>query len=78
MVGKTLFKAGKQGKLGALIAGGAIVGAAVGGTAFARGYSSRNREFMQQSPYNRGSAMQANSTQAYGDVVLGMYNSRRG
>lgn len=74
--GKTLLKAGGKAKGLGMI--GAIAGAAIGGTAFARGYVARNKDFMTQSPYNRGSAMQATATQAYGDVVLGMYNSRRG
>lgn len=64
---------------------GAIAGLAIGGSAYMRGYVNRNRDFMESNPYNRGSSMnsrgssmQASSTGAYGDIVLGMHNSRRG
>jgi hypothetical protein len=57
---------------------GAIAGGAFGAATYSRSYVNRNRDFFQQSPYNRGSAMQAASTSAYGDMVLGMHNSRRG
>lgn len=63
---------------GGLIMGGIAAGAAIGATAMTKGYVNRNKEFFNQSPYSRGSAMQASSTQAYGDMVLGMHNSRRG
>jgi hypothetical protein len=76
--GKTLLKAGKAGKAPGLLAAGIIGGAALGATQFAGRYVERNKQFFQQSPYSRGSAMQASSTQAYGDIVLGMHNSRRG
>lgn len=82
--GKKILSAGKIGKgrgravgMG-LAAVGAIGGAAIGGTAYAKSYVNRNRDFFEQSPYSRGSAMQASSTNAYGDMVLGMHNSRRG
>lgn len=76
--GKTLLKAGVESKSGGLIAAGAIAGAAIGAGQFVGRFAHRNKQFFAQSPYQRGSAMQASSTQAYGDVVLGMYNSRRG
>lgn len=82
--GQNLFKAGKmgsaRGKLvtGGLAAAGALVGAGFGASTYTRSHVNRNRDFYQQSPYNRGSAMQAASTNAYGDMVLGMHNSRRG
>jgi hypothetical protein len=76
--GKTLLKGGVTGSMHGLGALGAIAGAAIGGTALLRGHLNRNKEFSAQSPNSRGSAMQARSTQAYGDVVLGMHNSRRG
>lgn len=59
-------------------AAGAIAGAAIGGAAMIGGYVNRNRDFFESNPYSRGSAMQASSTNAYGDLVLGMHNSRRG
>lgn len=68
---------GGRGKIGMAI-GGALLGGGIGAAAYAGGYVNRNRDFFQQSPYNRGSAMQAASTNAYGDMVLGMHNSRRG
>ena len=76
--GKTLLKGGVTGSMHGLGALGAIAGAAIGGTALLRGHLNRNKEFSAQSPYSRGSAMQARSTQAYGDMVLGMHNARRG
>jgi hypothetical protein len=76
--GKTLLNAEIKGSMHGLGALGAIAGAAIGGTALLRGHLNRNKEFLSQSPYSRGSAMQAQSTQAYGDMVLGMHNSRRG
>lgn len=82
--GKKILSAGKMssGRGRAVMAGlgmvGAITGAGIGGSAYARNYVNRNKEFFQQNPYSRGSAMQASSTQAYGDLVLGMHNSRRG
>lgn len=77
--GKNLFKGGVggRGKIGMAI-GGALLGGAIGATTYTRNYVNRNRDFFEQSPYNRGSAMQAASTNAYGDMVLGMHNSRRG
>lgn len=65
-------------KIRGLGAIGAIAGLAIGGSAYMRSYVNRNKDFMQSNPYNRGSAMQASSTGAYGDIVLGMHNSRRG
>lgn len=76
---KSLIKAGPHSpKIRGLGAVGAIAGAAIGGTTYMRGYFNRNKDFMQSNPYSRGSAMQASSTGAYGDIVLGMHNSRRG
>jgi len=77
--GKNLLKAGigGRGKIG-MAAAGAIIGGGFGASTFVRSHVNRNRDFYQQSPYNRGSAMQASSTNAYGDMVLGMHNSRRG
>lgn len=65
-------------KIRGLGAIGAIAGAAIGGSAYLRGYTNRNKDFIQSNPYSKGSAMQASSTGAYGDIVLGMHNSRRG
>jgi hypothetical protein len=78
--GKTILKAGVRPKIGGgtLGAVGAIAGAAIGASAMTRGYVNRNKEFYNTSPYAKGSAMQASSTQAYGDMVLGMHNTRRG
>jgi hypothetical protein len=78
--GKTILKAGARPKIGggALGAVGAIAGAALGASTMARSYVNRNQQFFNESPYAKGSAMQASSTQAYGDMVLGMHNSRRG
>jgi hypothetical protein len=63
---------------GSLIMGGIAAGAAIGASAMTKGYVNRNQQFFKESPYTKGSAMQASSTQAYGDMVLGMHNSRRG
>ncbi len=76
--GKTLFKGGVTTKARGLGLIGAAVGGAVGASAFVSSHINRNREFFQSNPYNRGSAMQASSTGAYGDIVLGMHNTRRG
>ena len=78
--GKNILKAGVSAKMGggALGVAGAIAGAAIGASAMTRGYTNRNKQFFNESPYAKGSAMQASSTQAYGDMVLGMHNSRRG
>lgn len=82
--GKKILSAGKMGsgRGRAVMAGlgiaGAITGAGIGASAYTRGYVNRNKEFYQSNPYSRGSAMQASSTGAYGDIVLGMHNSRRG
>lgn len=81
--GKTLLKGGVTPKIGgrgkvAMAAAGAIAGGTLGASTFVRSHVNRNRDFYQQSPYNRGSAMQAASTNAYGDMVLGMHNTRRG
>jgi hypothetical protein len=78
--GKTILKGGTAAKMsgGKLGVAGAIVGAAVGASAMTKGYVNRNQQFFKESPYAKGSAMQASSTQAYGDMVLGMHNSRRG
>lgn len=79
--GKNILKAGKGGSMRAkamLGVAGAVVGGAFGASAYTRSYVNRNRDFFQQNPYNRGSAMQAASTAAYGDIVLGMHNTRRG
>ena len=78
--GKTILKGGVGPRMGggALGVAGAIAGAAIGASAMARGYTNRNKQFFNESPYAKGSAMQASSTQAYGDMVLGMHNSRRG
>ena len=74
-----LSKAGTHSpKIRGLGAVGAIAGAAIGGSSYLRNYTNRNKEFLQSNPYSRGSAMQASSTGAYGDIVLGMHNSRRG
>ena len=78
MGGKTLFKGGVSSKAKGLGLIGAAVGGAVGASAFVSGHINRNRDFYKANPYNRGSAMQASSTGAYGDIVLGMHNSRRG
>ena len=58
--------------------GGIAIGGAIGASATTKGNVNRNKELLNTSPYSRGSAMQASSTQAYGDMVLGMHNSRRG
>lgn len=82
--GTNLLKAGKMGSargklvMGGMAAVGGIVGAGFGAATYTKSYVNRNRDFFEQSPYNRGSAMQASSTNAYGDMVLGMHNSRRG
>lgn len=78
--GKTILKGGKAAKMsgGKMGVAGAIVGAAIGATAMTKGYVNRNQQFFKESPYAKGSAMQASSTQAYGDMVLGMHNTRRG
>jgi hypothetical protein len=76
--GKTLFKGGVTTKARGLGLIGAAVGGAVGASAFVSSHINRNREFFQSNPYSRGSAMQASSTGAYGDIVLGMHNTRRG
>lgn len=78
MGGKTLFKGGVSSKAKGLGLLGAAVGGAIGASAFVSGHINRNRDFYKANPYNRGSAMQASSTGAYGDIVLGMHNSRRG
>ena len=77
--GQRLFKGGVGGK-GKIAMGvaGAIAGAGLGAATYAASHVNRNRDFYRSSPYSRGSAMQASSTQAYGDMVLGMHNSRRG
>lgn len=75
----SLLKSGTHSpKIRGLGAVGAIAGAAIGGAAYMKSYVNRNREFFESNPYNRGSAAQASSTSAYGDIVLGMHNSRRG
>jgi hypothetical protein len=78
--GKTILKGGQAAKMsgGKMGVAGAIVGAAIGATAMTKGFVNRNKEFYNTSPYAKGSAMQASSTQAYGDMVLGMHNTRRG
>lgn len=82
--GKTLFKAGKMGSgraklvTAGLALGGAALGAAAGGITPTAATIGLNKEFYSSSPYSRGSAMQASSTGAYGDIVLGMHNTRRG
>lgn len=76
--GKTLFKGGVSSKAKGLGLLGAAVGGAIGASAFVASHVNRNRDFYQSNPYSRGSAMQASSTGAYGDIVLGMHNSRRG
>jgi len=76
--GKTLFKGGVSSKARGLGLLGAVAGGAIGATAMTASYINRNRDFYQSNPYSRGSAMQASSTGAYGDIVLGMHNSRRG
>ena len=76
---QSLLKAGTHSpKIRGFGAVGAIAGAVIGGSAMASSYVNRNRDFFESNPYSRGSAMQAASTNAYGDVVLGMHNSRRG
>jgi hypothetical protein len=76
---QSILKAGTHSpKVRGLGAVGAIAGAAIGGSAFINSYVNRNRDFFESNPYSRGSAMQASSTNAYGDLVLGMHNSRRG
>lgn len=75
--GKTARGLAKMGR-GGLIAAGIGIGAGVGASAFVSGHINRNRDFYKANPYSRGSAMQASSTGAYGDIVLGMHNSRRG
>lgn len=82
--GKTLLKAGKMsgGRAKAAMFGlgaiGAVAGTAFGASQYARSYVNRNKDFFESNPYSKGSAMQASSTGAYGDIVLGMHNSRRG
>jgi hypothetical protein len=78
--GKTILKGGQAAKMsgGKMGVAGAIIGAAVGASAMTKGFVNRNQEFYNTSPYAKGSAMQASSTQAYGDMVLGMHNTRRG
>jgi len=78
--GKEILKGGTHAKIGGGALGviGAVAGAALGASTMARSYVNRNQQFFNESPYAKGSAMQASSTQAYGDMVLGMHNSRRG
>lgn len=82
--GEKLFSAGKMssGKGKAIIGGlgliGGMIGAGIGGSAPVASHVNRNADFFKANPYSRGSAMQASSTGAYGDIVLGMHNSRRG
>jgi hypothetical protein len=78
MGGTTLFKGGVSSKARGLGLAGAAVGGVIGASAFVSSHINRNRDFYKANPYNRGSAMQASSTGAYGDIVLGMHNSRRG
>lgn len=78
MGGKTLFKGGVSSKAKGLGLLGAAVGGAIGASAFVSSHVNRNRDFYKANPYSRGSAMQASSTGAYGDIVLGMHNTRRG
>ncbi len=78
MGGKTLFKGGVSSKARGLGLIGAAVGGTIGASAFVSSHINRNRDFYKANPYSRGSAMQASSTGAYGDIVLGMHNSRRG
>lgn len=66
-----------MGRVGGLL-GGAAIGGAIGAAAPLASMIGNNREFYSSSAYSRGSAMQAASTGAYGDIVLGMHNSRRG
>lgn len=71
----------KLGVLGTAI-GGAI-GAVAGGSAGlvgARNMVKNNQRFYQESPYNnRNTSLNTmNSTNAVGDIVLGMHNARRG
>jgi hypothetical protein len=75
--GKGARSLAKMGR-GGLIAAGIGVGAGIGASAFVASHVNRNRDFYKANPYSRGSAMQASSTGAYGDIVLGMHNSRRG
>lgn len=78
-VSEKIIKSGLQsGKMRGLGIAGAAIGGAIGASAYLRHYSRDNREFLQSNPYNRGSAMQASATGAYGDIVLGMHNTRRG
>jgi hypothetical protein len=77
--GENLFKGGVGGRGKILMAGlGLAAGGALGASTYTASHINRNRDFYTQSPYSRGSAMQASSTQAYGDMVLGMHNTRRG
>lgn len=78
--GRSIIRGGARAKIGggALGIAGAIAGAAIGASAMTRGYTNRNKQFFNESAYAKGSAMQATSTQAYGDMVLGMHNTRRG
>ncbi len=78
MGGKTLFKGGVSSKARGLGLIGAAVGGTIGASAFVSSHINRNQDFYKANPYSRGSAMQASSTGAYGDIVLGMHNSRRG
>jgi len=75
--GRSARSLAKMGR-GGLIAAGVGVGAGIGASAFVASHVNRNRDFYKENPYSRGSAMQASSTGAYGDIVLGMHNSRRG
>ena len=76
---KSILKPGMHsGKVGGLALAGAAIGGAIGATSYIRHYARDNKEFMQSNPFSRGSAMQASATGAYGDIVLGMHNTRRG
>lgn len=66
-----------------MINGGAFAGAAIGGlggVAATRTLVQDNKRFYQESPYYRrnSSLNTMNNTNAVGDIVFGMHNSRRG
>ena len=70
-------------RLGIAGVAGTAIGAAVGATSGlmgARNLVKNNQRFYQESPYNnRNSSLNTmNNTNAVGDIVLGMHNSRRG
>lgn len=82
-IGFGLAFMGGGGKLAKTIgtAAGAMIGGVVGtgaSTVATRNMMQDNKRFFAESPYRRSSSSIAGSTNAVGDIVLGMHNSRRG